>query len=149
MSNFWNVEWENVDELKAAMDELSKKDYNNLMKEINKQLAQKYIVERIRQGVPYSGDSKKQVRVVAGSKNDRTAVAAGPTSEIFWWRFVEGGTKERTGRGSISPQNRIGPIIDAQIEPIVGEWQAEVWNMINEVLEKRIKRNVKKLEKLG
>jgi len=125
------VEWNrNVDNLIKAMDELSRKDYEKIMKTIHQNLARQYIVDRLKAGLPYSGRSKKGIKVTVGSKYDKTAVAAGPTSDVYWLRFVEGGTKERRGRGSITAQNRVGPIIDSQIEPLVQEWSEDVWDVI-------------------
>lgn len=125
------VEWDrNVDNLIKAMDELSRKDYEKIMRTIHQTLAKKHIVDRLKQSLPYSARSKKGIRVTSGSRYDKTAVAAGPTSDVYWLRFVEGGTKERRGRGSIAPQNRIGPILDAQIEPIVEEWSEDIWDVI-------------------
>lgn len=143
-----------LDELEKAMSILPEKTKDAFLKKVNRELANKYIISRLK-SLPYSSNVKKNIKIQTPKRSkDKTAIIAGPTSAVYWLKWVELGTKQRetrsgADRGSIAPQNKIGPVIDSQIQPIINDWAKNVGDMIMNVIDKNIKAGHRKLARLG
>jgi len=144
MIDSFDMKFLGLDELDDAMKALPDKTKDAVLKSVNLKLAKKFIVDRLRVEVaPYGERAVKSVKTT-GSRSDKTAVIAGPTSSAFWVRYLDLGAVRET-KGTIVGQDRIGPAIDSQIEPIALEWSNEVGNIIMQTIEKRIKSGERKL----
>jgi len=143
-----NVElkWYGLNELEDAMSSLDSKTKDSVLKGINRSLAKRYVIDRLKQELPYSQETRDTMKI-GSVKGDKTGVIAGGTG--YPLTFVEYGTVEREGRGMIAPQNQIGPILDAAIEPLATEWARELGDSIMAQIEKKIKAGERKLNKLG
>jgi len=137
-------ELKGVKEIQEALLQLPAKVNAKLLQSVHRKTAKKFIIDSLRAGTPYSSTTKKSF-VVQNDREDPTAVFAGPSSDAFWIRFVEKGTKQREtkkgyNRGSITGKNTIEPIVDQQIEPIINYVNTQYGEEIENFLQKRIKK---------
>ena len=143
----FKMDFVGLDELEDAMKALPDKTKDAVLKAVNTRLAKQFIIDRIRPAITnYGTRAVKSVKTV-GSKSDKTAIYAGPTSSAFWVRYLDLGAV-RAKRGEIIGQDIIGPVIDSAVEPLVNEWNKEVGNLITKTIEKRIKAGERKLSRL-
>ena len=143
-----NYGLEGMDQFLEAMRELPTTVKAQVLKSYNRKMGQEFIVKGLRATVPWK--SVKKGLGVKSAKNDPTGVNAGFNSDVFWVRFVDGGTKERISKGgkskgSIKARNIVGPFIDSQIENMVEYTSNELGNEIAQFLEKKIARLNKRL----
>jgi hypothetical protein len=137
-------EIEGLSELMSALDELPKKVSNQVIRNINSKVGRKFIVNVLKDTLPYSDQSLKGIKVI-NDRDNPTGVFAGVSSSAFWLRFVDYGTVERKtkkgyNRGSIVGNNLIDTTILNQVEPIINYINEEIGNEIIKVLERKIKR---------
>ena len=141
-------EIEGLKEVEDALKTLATKDMSNILRTYNRTALKNYALNDLMSQLPYSPDSLKNIRIVAG-KGNKTSVLVGPTSDSYWLRFAEGGTKDRytkTGayRGAIFPNRRIEPILDRSATQIIDYTAKNYGEEINKILEKKLKRIKKK-----
>jgi hypothetical protein len=133
-----------LQELMNAIESLPIKIQASILQSFAKKAGNKFVVNNLRAALPYSVETKEGITTI-NDRNDKTAIFSGPTSDIFWIRWVERGTKQRTtkggaNRGAITATNRIEPITDSQIEGIIDYYSHELGNEIEKNLKRRIKR---------
>lgn len=142
--------------MKVKMKLVGTKEYTNILKTLptkvsdsilrsfNRQAANKNVVKPLKSSLPYSENIKKNIKVQASNKN-KTAVVAGPTSEVFYVRFLDQGTKNRTtksgaNRGQIIGKFALEPAIDGRVNSIIKYTNKEYGKEINKFLKRKIKR---------
>jgi hypothetical protein len=146
MIDGFETSWsDNLDDLVQAMKDLPRAVSDSVLRSVNRQVGRRYVLERLKSDVPYESKDNRGALGISAVRGDKTAVSVGITSAAYYLRFVEGGTVERQGRGSISAQDRIGPILDSTVEPTANAWREEVGEGINTFLERRIKSLERKL----
>jgi len=133
-----------ADEIINALNALPAKIIVSLLRSVNRTAETQYIVKNLRSSIPYSANIKRNIKVES-DRNDKTGVIAGPSSDVFWTRFLEKGTKQRktkTGanRGSIIGNHTIEPIIDQNVPNIIDFINNNLGKEISKFLEKRIKK---------
>lgn len=143
-NNIEKFEIEGLKEVIAALKDLPDVLQNKLIKSFLQKTGRKFIVNELKTVLPYHQRSKQGIRVVQ-DKNDKNAIFAGPTTDIFWYRWADKGTVQRQtkkgyNRGTIIPKNQIRSVVDNQIQPIIKYANEEFGNEINKNLERRIKK---------
>ena len=138
---------EGLDEILKAMEGLDADVQQKIIKNFLAKVGRKYIVSELKAVLPYSSRSESAIRVVT-NKNDKNSIIAGITSDSYWLRWADGGTKERktkkgANRGSIAPKKQTETTIDSQIDPIIDFASEEFGNEVNKSLERRIKKITK------
>ena len=121
------------------LDTLNAKVAGQILRSANRQVLSKNIVKQLRGVLPYSRNTTKDIRVLSTKKN-KTAVAVGPTTAVYWLRFVEKGTKVRKGRGKISPRRIIEPFVDSKIDKVIDFTNKEYGKIISTIIKKKLKK---------
>lgn len=119
----------------------------NLIRNVESKILREQIVKPMQAALPYRKESESKIRTTTDTK-DKTAVWAGPSAKIFWYRFADKGTKDRTTKSGntfkgISGSNRIAPLVNAAVPKIIEQFNTE----FGEILAKTMERKVKKLNK--
>ena len=128
-----------LSEVEEALKTLPAKMQASLLKSFNRKASTKFVVKPLRMALNYSSRTKKAIKI-ASVRDDKTAVYAGPTSDAFYLRFLEKGTKERKGRGKITGKHKIERVADRGVNPIIKYTNKEFGEVINEFLLKKLKR---------
>ena len=107
---------EGLKEVYDILNQLPLKVSESVLRSFNRKALTVNIVRPLKSVLNYSSETKKNIKVQADKLN-KTAVVAGPTSSVFWVRFVDKGTKQRKtsagwNRGRIRARNRIEPFVD-------------------------------------
>lgn len=149
------------DALMKALKELPNDLKRKVFKSFLSKIGRKFIVNELKQKLPYSSRLKKSIGLSFPKKDDlavqvgvmtgqRTYLANGkstpPSGIILKW--LDKGTKPRKkghNRGQITGQNRVQPIIESQIEPLIKYAGEEMANEINNNLKKRLTKLKKSL----
>jgi len=140
MAQVTGIKLEGVKEYTEILNGLPERVRDQVLRSFNRKAATQEVLKPLRAALPYSSQTKKEIKVAANRAN-KTAVVAGPTSSVYYVRFVEKGTKERKGpRGRIRARNRIEPFVDSRINNVISFTSREYGNEINKFLEKKIKR---------
>lgn len=144
MNNIEQFEVQGLSDVVKALQELPIQLQDKLIKSFLQKTGKKFIVNELKSALPYSSKTLKGIRTLS-DKKDKNAVFTGVSSDVFWLRFVDKGTKERQtrkgyNRGSITPKNQVRSVIDSQIQPVIDYARDEFGNEINKNLERRIKK---------
>lgn len=128
-----------------ALDSLKPKVLNNIIKSTNRKALNQEIKKKVQAALPYSAKTKKGIKTL-GDKEDRaTGVWAGATSDVFYLRFLEKGTKVRTtesgaNRGRITPNPRIVPTIESNVDNVVNFFNKDAGEEIAKIMQRKLKR---------
>ena len=148
MSDVIKYELKGVKEIQEMLSGLPPKMNAKILQSIHRKTAKKFVLESLLSSTPYSSETKSGF-VVLPDREDPTAVYAGPSSDVFWVRYVERGTKQRTtnkgyNRGMITGKSTIEPIVEGQIDPMINYINNEYGNEIDKFITSKIKRLNKK-----
>ncbi len=140
---------EGIKEVIEALEGLPDELVQKFLKTYTRRVLSKFIVDKLKGSLPYSPKSLKGIKVV-NDRNDKSAAFGGLTLDSFWLRFTEKGTKVRKtkkgfNRGQITAKNKILPIIDQQINPIIEDFNEQLGIEIEKILKRKIKSVNKKL----
>jgi len=144
----WEVEGLNV--VIDALESLPPKLSLNLLRSVNRKALTQEIVKPLRSALPYSANIKKNIKVAA-DKLDKTGVIAAPSTDVFWVRFLEGGTVERftesgAARGYISGRKTIEPFYDSKTDDVIDFARDEYAETIITFMNKKLKRIKKSMQ---
>lgn len=142
MNNNWKVE--GMNEVKDALNDLPVKIQAQVLKNFVAKAGRDFIVKPMKNELPYSQKFKKTIGIMSDAKN-KLAIQAGVSSKGYKLRWLDLGTKERQtkkgySRGSITGQNKIQPLIERQIQPILKFAEEELANEVNKILERKLKK---------
>ena len=137
-------ELEGSDAILDALDALEPRLLLAIIKAAERKSLMENVIRPVRGEIAYSADSKRAIRIV-NDRQDRTGFFAGVTSDAFWLRFVEKGTKNRTtkkgfNRGSISPKPQIIPSILNTPDDVVEFFNKDFGQAVEAILQKRLKK---------
>jgi len=138
--------FEGLDDVMKALEGLDDRIVINLFQSVNRKAVQEYVTKPLRSALPYSQKSKKGIITITDRKDrDNAAVWGGVSSDSYWLRFTEKGTKIRKtkkgyNRGAVVGANRVAPIVDGQVSELIKFVNEEYGETINSFLEKRIKK---------
>ncbi len=140
-SNQKQVAVEGADKVIEAIQSLGTKNIVNIVKAVERNVLQENIIQPLKAAVPYSAKTKKNIKVEQYRK-DKSGLTfqAGVSSDVFWIRFVEKGTKERKGRGRITPRPSAIPVITENTQAVIDTFTNNFAEEVNKNLEKRLKR---------
>ena len=132
-------------EIIEALDSLDDKEILKLIKSTNRVALNKEVIKPLKAAIPYSSRDKKGIKIVADKEFRKTGLYAGPTTDVFWLRFLERGTKVRTtksgaNRGKISARPLIAPVLDNQSEAVIDFFNKDFGDALATVMEKKLKR---------
>ena len=139
-----------IKEVMDALDDLKPKLKDQVLRSFLRKTASKEVVKPLRSHLPYSKKTTKHIRVgISRRDRNKTSVYAGPTSDRFWIRFTEKGTKQRytkkgAYKGQLKAKNRIEPFVNSRIDGVVKYFNKEMGNEVERILAKKIKRLRKK-----
>jgi hypothetical protein len=142
MADEFTYELEGAAEIEKALNELPLKLSLSLLQSFNRKAVKKYVVDPVKASVPYSAATKKGI-IVMTDRMDKTKISGGVSSDKFWVRFAEKGTKQRTkghNRGAINGRNIIAPMITNSTDDIINYARKELGQEISNFLQKRIKK---------
>lgn len=144
MANGITYKLEGVKEITEILNGLPHKVRDQVLRSFNRKAASKKVIRPLRQVLPYSKKTKMGFKVQS-VRDDKTAIVAGPTSDVFWVRFVEGGTvarytKSGAYRGQLNPGRRVEPFVNSQVPSIIDFVNKEYGEEINKFVLKKIKR---------
>jgi len=133
---------EGVKEITEMLDELGYKIKSQVIRSFNRKALTTQIVKPLRAALPYSS-VKREIKVQNTRYNNNTAVVAGPTSKVFYVRFLEKGTKQRKGpRGAIMPRPIIEPFVDGQVKSVIKFTSKEYGNEVERIMKKKLRRKI-------
>ena len=138
-----------ITEVMDALKELDIKTKVQLFESFFRKAANKLVIPQLRARMNYSARTEKNIKIQP-SKGEFAGIFVGPTTDSYPLRFADRGTamrqtKKGAGRGMIIGRNEIEPTIDGQIDPLVDFIQNELDDEISKILEKKLKRQNKKL----
>ena len=133
-----------ADEILDALSALDPKIIMQIIKSVERKALMENIVKPVRAAIPYSTRTKKGIGI-ANDKQDKTALLAGPLNTVFYLRFVEKGTKERTtargaSRGAITARPIVIPTVMGQIDDVVDFFNKDFGEAVDQILQKKIKK---------
>ena len=139
---------EGLKEVIDALGSLPALTQANIIKNVEAKILRDQVVKPMKSSLPYRGESERKITTVT-DRTDKTAVWAGPSSSIYWYRFAELGTKERTTKSGkkfrgIKGANRIPSVVDASVPNIINQFNSEFGELVAKTLERKIKR-IKKI----
>lgn len=142
-----SIELVGVKEIQEILSELPAKTQSEIIKGVLRKIASTEVVKPLRSILPYSPTTKKKIVLKADRRYPRVFV--GPTTDVFWVRFVEGGTQERfsksgASKGAIPENKKIEPFVDSKIPAIINRVNKDFGNIVDEFMKKKIKRLNKK-----
>jgi hypothetical protein len=144
---------EGLSELVEALNELPIELQAKILKSFISKAGRKFIVDELKKEVRTTlhtrkGETLNQsdfINVVTDPENKELAIKAGITSKGYKLRWLSLGTKERqtnkgANRGRIIGDNKIQPLIESQIEPIVNYTNENLGDEIDKILQRRLKK---------
>jgi len=148
MNNF-EYKIEGTKEILEALDVLNQKETTNLIKSVNRKALNINVIKPLKSALPYSAATKKAIRILSdrGEYKD-TGLWAGATTDSFWLRFLEKGTKLRTSdtganRGKITPRPIITRTIDSNTDGIIDFFNKDFGDTLADIMQKKLKRITK------
>lgn len=144
MANREFFEIEGLNQLEEALDILDSKTIEQIYSSVNRKAANKAVKRPLATSVSYI-NSAKDIKTRKGKK-DKTAITVGPSTDIYWARFVEKGTEARytkttnAYRGAITGQHKIERFYDRQMQEVINFIRENYGEEINRILERKIKR---------
>lgn len=141
-NTFYQIE--GLDQFEKALETLDSKTVEKIYSSVNRKVANKEVKKPLAARVDYI-HSKRNIKTTK-SKDDKTAITVSPSTDIYWTRFLEKGTKERytktTGayRGSITARHQIESVYEAQIDEILKYVQEYYGEEIDNILRRKIKK---------
>ena len=133
--------------LRALPDKLS----TSVLKSANTKAAREQMLKPLKSRLPYSENVKSQLRIRKGK--GPAAILMGPSTDVFYIRFVDKGTVERytksgAYRGKIRGEFHFRQIHRAQEKPLLKFVGKEYKNTVEKILKSRIKSTGKRIAKL-
>lgn len=132
-------ELKGLKEILEALKGLESKEVDNIINAIQKKVLKDDVIDPVKAALPYSLKTKQAIKIVK-DREDPLTLYAGVTSDAFWLRFVERGTRIRKGRGQIIAKPRAIPTIESKPEDIIEFFNSEFGEEVAEILRKKIKR---------
>ena len=143
---------EGANEILDALDGLPERVIQNIITAVGRQALRQHVIAPVRSALPYTNIVKSKDITITGDRRDKS-LWAGPTTDAWRLRFVEKGTKERYAiyrnkrkmaspayRGSISPNPKLTPVVEASPPSIINFFNIEFGNEVEKQLLKRIKK---------
>lgn len=133
-------------EFEEALDSLDPKTLQQIYRSANRKVLTKHVKGELSTVV---GERKKFMKV-ASVKEDKTGVKIGPSTDVFWTRFLEKGTKSRStksgaSRGRIAGNHKIETFYRTKVTSIIDYISENYGEAIDEILEKKVKKVNKKI----
>jgi len=152
-------ELEGVSEVIDALEALDPKLLVAVIKGVERKSLTQNIVKPLKAALPYSAESEKNIKVV-GDKEDKLGFYAGITTDSYWLRFAEKGTKIRTVKetkivpingefrtfkegqtlGQIIGKNIAIPTMLDNIDDIIEFFNEDFGSEVEKILKRRLKR---------
>lgn len=144
------IDIDGIDEVLQALDELPAKVSQKFLYEANRKVLTQFLKPQLLAALPYSMATKKGITVTK-ARGTKTGVYIGVSTNAFWLRFLEKGTKDRQtlGKGKIKrgvSRGRIDPpaphvisTIEASVNGVLETVSKDYSNFIVEALAKRLK----------
>lgn len=138
---------EGTDQILKALDALSSKETAKILKAANRKALAQKIVKPVKAALPYSAKTKKGIKIVA-DKEYKDSFFAGATSDVFFLRFLEMGTKERIAadgrsRGQITPRPIIKSTIMRNVDGVIDFFNKDFGQTLVQLMQRKIKRITK------
>jgi len=136
---------EGADQIIKALDVLDSKELISLIKSAERKALAQEVIKPIKAALPYSAATKKGIKIVADKEDRLTGLYAGVSSDAFWLRFLEGGTKIRTtknraNRGQIAPRPITKPIIINSADGVIDFFNKDFGQTLVTLMQRKIKR---------
>lgn len=136
-------------EIEEALNNLPTELQQKVLGQINKKAVDKLVVGPIRGAVSYSSKTESNIKVTPDTE-DKTAFYGGVTSDAFWLRFTDFGTKQRftkIGRpkGRIVGRRTIETTIIHSVDDIITFANEEIGDELEKILNAKLKSTLKKL----
>lgn len=133
-----------LSDVEKALNELPAKLSANIIRNFLRKAGKKYISDGLKARLNYSAKTESTIGVVNDNR-DKLRIQAGVTSDGYYLRWADRGTKLRTtkkgaNRGQINGKNEVGPFIEEQIDDVVKYTEDELANEINKNIERRLKK---------
>jgi hypothetical protein len=154
-------EFEGLDDVMKALENLPEKITVGLLASVHRKALMEHIVKPLRTALPYTAETKRGIIAINDRKDRANAtVWGGVSSDSYWVRFAEKGTKERTAKkthvtqidgkfvtikegtklGKVTGNKKVEQVINNQIGDVVEFVNTQYGEEINNFLEKRIKK---------
>lgn len=150
MENGISYKLEGVSEVLDTLDALSSKEITALVRSANRKALSSKIVPPLRSALSEFGPNiTRGIKVMRDYEYKDTGMVVGPTTDIFWVRFLVKGTKIRTtkegwNRGKIEPNDSAIRAIESNIPGVIEFFNKEFGETLISFMQKRIKRLSKK-----
>ena len=87
---------EGLSEVMDALKDIKVKVKVQLIKSFLRKAMMKEIIKPLRADLPYSRNIIKNIKIFTSRRDsNKTAIYGGPSSDVYWIRFMEKGTKQR------------------------------------------------------
>jgi hypothetical protein len=131
-------------EILEALDTLSEKEIDSLTKGAMRKSLNENIVKPVKSALPYSAQTKKGIKIVA-DKSIKGALWAGVSSDAFWLRFTEFGTKVRTtkkgaNRGAVPARAEARPAVENNIDGVINFFNEDFGQDLVRLMQRKLKR---------
>lgn len=133
-----------TDQILDALDSLSPKTLNNIIKSTNRKALNVNIRKSVQAALPYSAKTKKAIKTLGDKEDKATGVWSGVSSDAFYLRFLEKGTKVRTAedganRGRIAPNPKVIPTIESNIDNVINFFNRDAGEEIAKIMQRKLK----------
>ena len=153
--DIFKVEIQGLSEIEEALKNLEPFLQDKVLRNVNKEAVQKYVVQPLRDSVVYSPKTESRIRVATAAysyENDKTLAIGGVTGQAFWVRFAQRGTAERftkegVSKGRIVGKNLMQPIILNSVDDIIKFASEGYGDAVEKELKKQLKSTTAKLAK--
>lgn len=144
MSN--QAEIEGIDEILRALESLPSKVGRKVLYDANREILSRNVLPGLRASLPYSARTRRGIKIVKARGTD-SGVYIGVSSDAFYLRFLEKGTKRRelrknnANRGSINPARPFAiPTIEDKANAVLQAVAREYPEMIVLAIAKQLKK---------
>lgn len=153
MSDKIKLEIEGLEEIRQALNSMPVKLSQQVLGKANRDILNKIVKPELKINLPYSGDKYKRAIKTEKYKNAFAGYMIGYTTDVYWLRFMEKGTKVRKtkkgyNRGAItSPRPFIQRTLNQSSDKVIKNIKTEYGSIILNIIEKQLASTGKKLKK--
>ncbi len=135
---------EGTKEILESLDALAPKETLALIKGASRKALNEKIIKPLRAALPYSAKTKKSIKIIADKEDRKTGLWAGVSSDAFWLRFTEYGTKVREwegrSRGQITAKPVIKPTILKNVDGVIDFFNNDFGQDLIRLMQRKLKR---------
>lgn len=136
---------EGTDQVLDALSTLQSDELDKLITSSIRKALNDKVVKPLRTAIPYSARDKKAVKTMKDREFKKNSIFGGVSTDAYWLRFIDKGTKERTtksgaNRGQITGNHKISNFIKNQSSAIPEYFNNDFGPEIEKMMSRKLKR---------